>query len=190
MRQQPHQFSTDQVAHRKKPDGGFLSRRPRITAHLGRLLLRVGDIHPHPGSKWQCAYCDKPVGKEYALWCFDCKKWLHRKCLRMTIKELLSHNNYSWHCGCERATGREPPKKQKPPVQAKKQKKLKTLQINIDGWRGKATILKNVLEDVEADVVTLQDAHREGRCADRLDPAQKRQNSPPLTGKRASPRWH
>ena len=168
-----------------------MSRRPRITAHLGRILLRAGDIHPHPGSKWQCAYCDKPVGKKYALWCFDCKKWVHRRCLRMTIKELLSHNNYSWHCGCERATGREPPKKQQPPVQAKKKKKkLNILQINIDGWRGKATILKNVLEDVEADVVTLQDAHREGRCADRLDPAQKRQNSPPLTGKRASPRWH
>ena len=35
-----------------------------------------------------------------AIWCVDCQRWVHRRCLKTSPKELRILAKYRWHCGC------------------------------------------------------------------------------------------
>ena len=70
----------------------------------------------------------------------------------MTVAEIKQHNNFCWHCGCER---------QKPAPGDNTKRKTpsgsKIVQLNVDGWRGKDVVVKQLLGELEADVLVIQE---------------------------------
>ena len=84
---------------------GMLARRTGNPAYLRRLLLAAGDIESNPGPpRWRCGACGEPVkssDKDWSIWCVDCRRWNHRRCLQMTVEEIKVLAKYRWHCGCK-----------------------------------------------------------------------------------------
>ena len=81
---------------------GFLGECPIDPVDRRHLLLKAGDIETNPGP-YQCGACNRNVtNRDYSILCRDCRLWFHRKCVRMTIKEILDHEGV-----CETETTNE-----------------------------------------------------------------------------------
>ena len=53
-------------------------------------------------SKHPCGICSKNVSENvWSIQCADCLFWIHRTCLKMSVKEMRTLQNWRWHCGCE-----------------------------------------------------------------------------------------
>ena len=103
-------------------------------------LLRSGDVETNPGPN--CPHCTKKkTSKDYSI--------------NMSVAEIRSWTTWRWHCGgCTPAPA--------PPAQQQKKKKPTTqneciLQINVDGWRGKQTVLNKLLNEFNPEAVVLQE---------------------------------
>ena len=130
---------------------GFLGECPIDPVDRRHLLLKAGDIETNPGP-YPCGACNRNVtNRDYSILCRDCRLWFHRKCVRMTIKEILDHDNWSWHCGCTPVATKEFVKQKQP------MNELRILQLNICGLRSKCTILMKLIEECQADIVLLQE---------------------------------
>ena len=150
------------------PTGGmvFVPWCPEYAADLRHLITQAGDIEKNPGPD-TCPLCNKRARYD-CLRCGDCRLWHHTSCLKMTCAEIKSWSTWRWHCGC-----RDPPQdnkpntarrtadrvaqlkpRQQPPTQGKA---ASILQVNIDGWRGKNTVLNKILDELKPVVVVLQE---------------------------------
>ena len=91
----------------------------------------------------------------------------------MTVAEIRQHAGFRWHCGCLPRPPQppQPPiaRTQKPRNQGNLHKPAKILQLNIDGWRGKATILTKLTEETGADIVALQETKLTAKDASPTD---------------------
>ena len=73
---------------------GFLWWRQGTSAGLGRLILLAGDVETNPGPPVTHAAIARNVScRDWAIFCVDCKKWVHRQCANMTIKSIKEHAN-------------------------------------------------------------------------------------------------
>ena len=91
----------------------------------------------------------------------------------MSVKEINAHNNFRWHCGCEQEqrpasrrrerapTRREQRRPKEEEEQAQNNHRRNTgiviCQVNVDGWRGRATVLHKYFEDQKVDMALLQE---------------------------------
>ena len=90
--------------------------------------------------------------KDWVIICKDYHLWHHRRCLEMSVEETRTQSSYRWHCGCETAP------QSAPPVQkSKKKPKVRTVQLNIEGWKSKSVTFNKMLEDEEIDIAVIQE---------------------------------
>ena len=125
--------------------------------------------------------------------CVDCRQWFHRECLDMSVKEINAHNNFRWHCGCEQEQRPASRRRERAPTrreqrrpeeeQAQNNHRRNTgiviCQVNVDGWRGRATVLHKYLEDQKVDVALLQETKMlETTPSVKMEGSQTRENRP------------
>ena len=54
--------------------------------------------------KYPCGSCEENVrGNSWAILCYDCKHWFHRKCTQYNVHEMKTLSKFRWHCGCKPA---------------------------------------------------------------------------------------
>ena len=146
-------------------------------AHQTSLILRAGDVEKNPGPvRWPCGKCGLGVSnKDYSIRCGDCHQWVHRRCTGMSVPEIRSWQQWRWHCGCRPSPPPSVPAPPSPPViptpkqtptppvptangpKAKGPLELRIMQLNIAGWRGKATALNKLLDDLKIDAAVIQE---------------------------------
>ena len=94
---------------RKKISKSNMARHKRMCTQERLTTKDSTDQRPSPGSqeegprrkgpRYPCKVCEKNVVRD-AIWCVDCQRWFHRRCLKMSPKELRILAKYKWQCGC------------------------------------------------------------------------------------------
>ena len=70
----------------------------------------------------------------------------------MSVEDTRTLSSYRWHCGCETAPQSAPPFQK-----SKKKPKVRTVQLNIEGWKSKSVTFNKMLEDEEIDIAVIQE---------------------------------
>ena len=94
---------------RKKISKSNMARHKRMCTQERLTTKDSTDQRPSPGSqeegprrkgpRYPCKVCEKNVVRD-AIWCVDCQRWFHRRCLKMSPKELRILAKYKWQSGC------------------------------------------------------------------------------------------
>ena len=148
----PILHNSDATACKSGDQSGFLAGRPGGPADPRRLILLAGDVEQNPGPRWPCGYCGANINnRDYSIRCVDCTRYIHRKCLGWDVETMKAHDKYRWHCGCT------PEPAPLPRPEPRTTKRIRILQLNVDGWRSKEKALKKLTHDTAADVLVLQE---------------------------------
>ena len=107
----------------------------------------------------------KSIDKDWSIWCVDCRRWNHRRCLQMTVEDIKVLAKYRWHCGCKQAVAEArrsqptaPPsilQTQRPSPATRTKEGLRVAQLNIEGCRSKSMSLNKFLEEEKVDIAVL-----------------------------------